>query len=102
MEIQNSTSALGKYWDVIFTDLAGLCDLKKAVIESVKKKKIFCIFIRSPDKPLALNQFTRARTVDHRTLPLLCQLMGTEIHERSQTIPIQKHFDCVQFYSSAN
>lgn len=51
---------------------------------------------------MAFNQIARAGPDHSRTLPLLRQLVGTALHERSQTIPIQKHIARVQFRASAD
>lgn len=50
MEAQsNSTSALGRYWDYLFTELAGLFDDVVRVLESEFNKNVLA-FIRSPNK----------------------------------------------------
>lgn len=63
---------------------------------------VFVRSIRSSDKWLAFNQLTHTGLDDHRTLPVLCQLMGATLHERPQTIPIQKHSDRIQLRTSAD
>lgn len=51
---------------------------------------------------MAFNQIARAGLDHSRTLPLLRQLVGTALHERPQTISIQKHIARLQFRASAD
>lgn len=37
MEIQNSTSAIGQYWDFLFTDLAG--EFAESLVEFFEREK---------------------------------------------------------------
>jgi hypothetical protein len=60
------------------------------------------ISIRSAHEPLAFNQLARAGLDHPRALSLLRQLMGTALHEGSQTVSIQKHIDCLQLCASAD
>lgn len=99
MEVQNSTSTLGRYWNFLFTELAGL--LINSGMSSDEIMDHFCFVFRPSDKRLAFNRITPEADNDHSTLPVFRQHRGTSLHEGSQAIPNEKHIDCLQLLTSA-
>lgn len=117
MDVQGNKTGIASYWDHLFVDLAGvytqILSVSSQLFYAIIDIRFLIFFIqfynvnlcpknlRSANERLAPYKIASPWLDDHWPLSLLCELMGTAIHERSQTISVQKHTDHLQLYPSA-